>query len=114
VSRARSDMLPVHNGQSILAGQASPNVGHHVGPFVQGVLGASAVKSRVEGLLLPQERRLYLGGLQGGLAELDAARVVLAGGGEEDGGWAGLKAALHGACATLAPAAPALWRHPKV
>jgi hypothetical protein len=42
-------MLPVQKGQSILAGQASPNVGYHVGPFVQGVLGASAVKSRVEG-----------------------------------------------------------------
>ena len=32
-----------------------------------------------EGLLLPLERRQYLDGLQNALAELDAARVVLAG-----------------------------------
>jgi hypothetical protein len=32
-----------------------------------------------QGLLLPLERRQYLDGLQSGMTELDAARVVLAG-----------------------------------
>src|ERR1700682_5926961 len=40
--------------------------------------GKEVVAQRdAEGVLLPQERRQYLNGLQTGLAELDAARVVL-------------------------------------
>jgi hypothetical protein len=43
-------------------------------------LGKEVVAQRhAEGLLLPLERRQYLNGLQTGLAELDAAHVVLAG-----------------------------------
>jgi hypothetical protein len=68
ITSARSSRESSARLRSRAASRAASNLGKEI-----------TAQRHAEGLLLPQERRLYLGGFARRPAGLDAARVVLAG-----------------------------------